>query len=252
MENQMNVGKQNTQQIWQNPVSQPLPTIEKPKTNYLMIGEIILASFVVFGFGGYYLGKQSLNSQQTINYQQASPTPTNPLTQSSPTPTTMIDSTADWELYSGKEYSFRHPTGLKSDTGAAGVGFESIQFQYMGPKQIASGRTQTSLFDGYSFVVTKIGSASQKTSTQWANERRDNSKENCGPEVVLSEIKQITIDKGAGVQYSVKNCIGDYTSSYVTYNGNVYEITQLYVGEEADQKNYQDITDQIFNSLKFF
>jgi hypothetical protein len=47
MENQMTVGNQNTQQIEQNPVSQPVMTPEKPKTNYLLIGGIVLACFVI-------------------------------------------------------------------------------------------------------------------------------------------------------------------------------------------------------------
>lgn len=78
MENQVSVGNQNTQQIGQNPVSHAVVTIEKSKTNYLFIGGIILACFVVFGFGGYYLGKQSSSSQQSSNniQNQANPTAT--------------------------------------------------------------------------------------------------------------------------------------------------------------------------------
>jgi hypothetical protein len=75
MENQMNVGNQNTQQIGQNPINQPVITPEKPKTNYWVIGGLILACFVIFGFGGYYLGKQSANSQQN-SQNQANPTAT--------------------------------------------------------------------------------------------------------------------------------------------------------------------------------
>lgn len=55
----MDVEGQNNQQTGQNPVSQPVITPEKPKTNYFMIGGIIVACSVLFGFGGYYLGKQS-------------------------------------------------------------------------------------------------------------------------------------------------------------------------------------------------
>ena len=38
MENQVNVGDQNTQQIGQNPAIQPVQIPEKPKINYLVIG----------------------------------------------------------------------------------------------------------------------------------------------------------------------------------------------------------------------
>lgn len=46
-------------QIGQNSVNQPVSAPEKPKTNYVVIGAVVLASFIIFGFGGYSLGKQS-------------------------------------------------------------------------------------------------------------------------------------------------------------------------------------------------
>jgi hypothetical protein len=100
--------------------------------------------------------------------------------------------------------------------------------------------------------VTKIGSVTQKTPEQLASERKSNLKDDCGAEVVISEVKSITLGKSSGVQYSVKNCMGNYTNSYVSNGNNVYEITQLYTGEAIDQKGYEEITNQIFNSLKFF
>jgi len=218
----------------------------------------LLVSAVVFGFGGYYLGATSLNNEESTENIQSSPTPTLSPTPYSgatfaPTITTPAKpvSAASWETYAGSEYSFKYPAGLKSDTGAAGAGIESIRFQFVGPKQVASGRTQTSLFDGYAFIVTKTGLVSQKTPDQLATERRNNSKDDCGPEVVLSDIRNISVGKGSGVQYSVKNCMGDYTSSYISNGNNVYEIIQLYVGEVADQKGYEETTNQIFNTLKF-
>jgi len=236
-------------------LNQPLSAPKaSAKQNYKLLIVIACLFYLLMAGGLSYLGYQNFQLQQKLNQfllqedvNQASLTPS-PLPNSNPS---MSDATADWETYTSPDYSFKHPSYLKSDTGAAGTGFESIRFQYMGPKQIASGRTQTSLFDGYSFVVTKISSTTQKTPEQWATERRNNSKDNCGTEVVLSEIKQITVGKASGVQYSVENCMGDYTSSYLSYRGNIYEVTQLYVGEEADQGKYEEITKQIFSTLKF-
>jgi len=76
MENQMNVSNQNTQQMGQNPANQPVNIPEKPKANYLMIAGIVLACFVVFGFGGYYLGKNYSGTQQPINTTEKQPNPT--------------------------------------------------------------------------------------------------------------------------------------------------------------------------------
>lgn len=162
-----------------------------------------------------------------------------------------MDPTQGWETYRGSAYTFKHPTGLRYDTGAAGAGVESIRFQFMGQKQIASGRTQTSLFDGYSFVVTKVGLASEKTAIQRANEARNNTKENCGPEVILSEIKEIQIENSTGIQYSVKNCMGDYTITFATNGDYVYEITQLYTGDKEDRQKYEEITNQILSTFRF-
>lgn len=223
------------------------------KTSMIQVLIAVLVSAVVFGFGGYYIGLQSSKNSQEMISQQYLPTPTqSPVILSDPTPTLNIsDTTADWETYTGSQYSFKHPAGLKSDTGAAGIGAESIRFQFMGPKQIASGRTQTSIFDGYSFVVTKLNVSEEKTPIEWAAERRTSAIEICSSDIIMSEIIPISIDKGVGVQYTVKNCLGDYTSSYIAYGNTVYEINQLYTGDEADQKQYEAITNQIFNTLKF-
>jgi len=106
MENQMNVGNQNTQQIGQNPVNQPVISPEKPRTNYFLIGGLVLASFVVFGFGGYYLGKQSvvlppspsISNNSQIDIPTSTPKPTqNPL--------------STWKTYTdpNKVYEFKYP-----------------------------------------------------------------------------------------------------------------------------------------------
>src|SRR3972149_7299533 len=100
MENQMNVGKQNAQQVDQNPINQPIAAPEKPKTNYLLIGGIILACFVVFGFGGYYFGKQSstyksnLNNTQNQLSQTATPESNSPTTVPTNQPVSTLPS--DW------------------------------------------------------------------------------------------------------------------------------------------------------------
>ncbi|NOY15120.1 MAG: hypothetical protein GXP43_02780 [bacterium] len=75
MEDQTNIGDQNSQQISQNPVDQPANIPSKSKINYPLIGAVALASFIVFGFGGYYLGKQSSNIRQYQNKQKNQPSP---------------------------------------------------------------------------------------------------------------------------------------------------------------------------------
>lgn len=120
MENQVNIGDQNTQQVGQKTVSQPVMTQGKPKTNYLMIAGIILACFVVFGFGGYYVGLNSLLYQQKGTTQLTPPLPTE-LTKTSPTPfvtpTTPPVSKDGWTTYSNTQnyYAISYPSDWQVD-----------------------------------------------------------------------------------------------------------------------------------------
>lgn len=119
MENQDNIGSQNAQQIGQNVINQPPLSSEKPKINYLAMTAVILACFVVFGFGGYYLGKQSSQSQKYVNSgQNQVPSTTTPQA-NNPAPTTnpssTPDQTANWKTYIDDIYkfSFKYPSDWK-------------------------------------------------------------------------------------------------------------------------------------------
>jgi hypothetical protein len=109
MENQINVGNQNTQQIGQNPISQsPMnPAPERSKIKYIAFGVAILFGFAVFGFGAYYFGKQS--SKNTIERSQS---------QTFPSPTiTENDVTAGWKTYNSIDNSvmFKYPEDWQAE-----------------------------------------------------------------------------------------------------------------------------------------
>ncbi len=114
----MNVGYKNAQQVGQNPVNQPVMTPEGPKTNYLIIGGIVLACFVIFGGGGYYLGRQSLsnfqqdahnqNNSTVTNTPEASPTQYIPSSSTSPTQANLKTYTSKLE-----KLSFQYPSDWK-------------------------------------------------------------------------------------------------------------------------------------------
>lgn len=97
MENQVNVGDQNTQPVGQNPITQSFQSSEKPKINYLVIGLVILICFVMFGFGGYYLGKQ-FSVTQNIDINQP---------QSTLGPSIATDPIASWKTFTDKKYNFQ-------------------------------------------------------------------------------------------------------------------------------------------------
>ena len=108
MENQINVGDQNTQQIEQNPVNQPVLTPEKPKTNYLLIGGLVLVCFVLFGFGGYYLGKQSDKTENLTTGNYSLPTNT-PITSTQPAYPSTTPSASIKSTYTYSSFSFSYP-----------------------------------------------------------------------------------------------------------------------------------------------
>lgn len=106
MEKQINVGDQNSQQIGQNPVNQTMPVQKKPNTNHLVIGAIVLICFVIFGFGGYYLGIQKSNNSQNNQLPVSSPTPS-ATTETLPTanpPTVTVP--ANWKKYTAEDPDF--------------------------------------------------------------------------------------------------------------------------------------------------
>lgn len=78
----MNVGNQNTQQIGQNPVCQPMITPEKSKVNYWMISTLVLLLGLVFS-GIYIL---SLKNRATSSTNQSSFSKNEPTTTPIPSP----------------------------------------------------------------------------------------------------------------------------------------------------------------------
>jgi hypothetical protein len=116
MENQVNVGNQNTQQIGQNPISQPSPVLDKSKTNVGLIVAIAAVCSLVFGFGGYYLGIRTSTVQQynNQNHPISSSSPEITQIQSSPTPNA-ITTSISLKTYTSKleKLSFKYPSDWK-------------------------------------------------------------------------------------------------------------------------------------------
>lgn len=146
MENQINVGNQNTQQIGQNPINQNVQTSGNPKVKYLALGIAISLGFLLLGLGGYYFGKQSTNS-----YQDSKKTASQPLP--SPPTTTEAGDTTGWKVYVNEKYRFE----VKYDpelSPTEQIGTEDIgQFTYLllvkfGPNPLKSPH-------GYTLTVNK-------------------------------------------------------------------------------------------------
>ncbi len=222
-----------------------LSTSKLKQTNTSLMIVLVLVSllmaggFVYFAYQNYLLQRKIQKLSQTTNFPEKT---TLLLT---PYPSPDLEFAKDWETYIGSEFSLKYPKEVK----LVNLG-ETVRFQYIGPGQ--SQRPISSLFDGYQFNVTQLGNVSQKTPLQWATERWDNSKVNCGPNVIQSEISKVTLSLGEGFQYTLKGCFGtDHTLTYTSHKDKVYEITQTYAGEEEDKKVYEETTNQIIKTFKF-
>ncbi|MDP2632524.1 MAG: hypothetical protein Q8P25_02250, partial [Candidatus Curtissbacteria bacterium] len=75
MENQINVGDQNTQKVEKTSVSNPIQIPEKSKLNYWMILTIALFILLVVGGIAYYFNTQK-NRSSNLNNQPQNPSPT--------------------------------------------------------------------------------------------------------------------------------------------------------------------------------
>lgn len=189
---------------------------------------LILASVLLGGIAWY-------TSQQRINA---------PADEVTPIP---INIPSSWNTITHDEYTFQYPSEAKGETQES----ESV-ISYMGPKQIASGRTQTELFDGYAFRIGSITTTPNTPLEQVAKNQHDNAQQNCQvQEGTVSPATPVSIDGQDAFQYSAKGCYLDYTETIVVFNDTVYMISQSYTGEAEDQKRYQAITNQILSSLKF-
>lgn len=112
MENQSNTATESVPQVDQNPVVQPVATA---KTNYLTIGGVALICSLIFGVGGYYLGKQSLNSPYVNSEVQANPTTTpKAFIETSSTPPS-VDNSNQKNIYSNQYFSFEYPKSWQID-----------------------------------------------------------------------------------------------------------------------------------------
>lgn len=155
--------------------------------------------------------------------------------------------TESWEVLNNLGYKFKYPTEAKGESRE-----EESLVVHMGQKQIDSGRTQTELFDGYSFRVGEIINDKNLTLEQLAKGERENTQNNCNSEDgKVSEVKIFKVDGKNGFQYSALSCYIDYTETIVENAGKFYRISQSYVGEPTDQEDYKKTTEQILGTFEF-
>lgn len=226
------------------PVENPTPpiiSVEKPVQKngsgflVFLLSTLLIISVLIAGFFAY----QTQNLVKELTLLKSSPSPI-------PTPTSTSDETENWTKYGGDKYGyyFKAPANVKVSDQNDNV----LNVSYMGEKQTSSGRTQSELFDGYSFTVSDI--SAEGSSIEDISKSRLASFGNSCEKGKISSFMETEIDGTKALKYD-ESCLGDYTIYLVSKDQKIYEISELYVGETSDQSNYKKITDLITSTFKF-
>jgi hypothetical protein len=164
-----------------------------------------------------------------------------------------VDPTEDWQEFSDGQYSFKYPSGVDISKEASNE--RVVRAVYMGPTQKYSGRTQTELFDGYMFIVTEVDSSNYTSQQDQAKkvleQERTAAKDICDKEIENSPIIQVQIGNVTAEQFSYEGCFGNPIHSFVEHNNNLYQITQVYYGDDQNIANYANISNQILSTFQF-
>ncbi|MFZ2202780.1 MAG: hypothetical protein WAV56_05320 [Microgenomates group bacterium] len=223
---------------------QPATPPSSPRKSVLplLLTTLFLLTLAATGLLAY---QNWLLKKQIAALQIPIPTPT-----VAPIPTT--DPTVNWKTYTNTDYGFqfRYPPEARLETLGSSPN-EQYKIIYMGKKQIASGRTQTDLSDGYIFYVSVRDDVSRSTVETISQQTYAGAKENCYEQSTISNITSTLINDKPAKTYNVLNCLGDYTEIFVSNGKKIFEITQIYVGEPVDRENYKSITIQILSTFKF-
>ena len=252
MENQINIGNQNTQQIGQNPVNQPIQIPKNSKVNYWMISTILL--IVILVLGGFYTYKitsnQSLRIEQLLNTpttsQNVQPSPIEKLL--SPAPT---NSNQQFKTYDGKFISFRYSTSWYVWSYGRGVSLDYFQINSMSQTDEQKPNRVIIAFD-----IQGLGYTEGQTLDEQKKRIEGFQKENLNPNVkyVISERKIDGLD-ALVYELTITNSSSYTKTIWVKKNNVKYIITMSVFGETQQARDslvnqYKQDFENILNSVK--
>ncbi len=193
---------------------------------------------IIVGYREYKLSEKKL-------YPYPTPTTTSTIT---PTP----DFAKDWKTYTDPNnlFSIKYPpeftlSEYKEDK------YSGFQLIFIGPTQVASGRTQSSLFDGAVIkgLIINEEEATALTLAQTMRARENNTPEG-DTRPSLSPIKQVAVGNTVGQQYTSEG-MGKAQITFVQLDeNNVIRFLINYAGTPETEPKYLDRVKQIFSTLK--
>ncbi len=182
-----------------------------------------------------------------ISQKKLYPFPT-PIITSTPIPTP--DFANDWKSYNDAHNSFsiKYPSDFTFSEYKEG-NYNGFQLSFIGPTQIASGRTQTSLFDGAVIkgLVINEEEATALTLAQTMRARETNVPE--GEKApALTDIKPVRIGNTRGFQYTSEGT-GKAQITFVQIGDNVLQLVSIYAGTPDSEPQYLAKINQILSTL---
>ena len=185
---------------------------------------------------------------------RSQPTPTPSVANSPLAETPTIDPTANWKTYtdSQNQYSVKYPPEVTMGDYREGM-YSGIHLLLIGPTQTASGRIQTSLFDGVSIKTLVITNVSISL-RDYAEQRRvaeSQSAPKDDPQPTVSKLTEVLIGGKSGHHYAVDDQGRVAQVNLVSLNGNILQIVTRSAGSPKFERQYINLIDQILSTFKF-
>lgn len=215
--------------------------MDRKQKGFVAIYAILI--LVILSVAGYFILQSTLFTKDNSGGVKPSPQISN----SSPTSTLTRrdDIPEDWKTYTSQKYNFefKYPSEARLSDQSEGY----VAVSYMGEKQKASGRTQTELFDGYSFNVADVTGEGYQNLDDFYNHKVDQLKDVC---TEIGDPKETTISGRRAITQKL-SCLGDYDSYYVLDGDTYFDISLLYVGDKEDLPVYIETVNKIFSTFRF-
>ena len=233
------------------PVSPVIPSLPLKSslfpTFFVVLILILLGATSVFAYQNWRLN-QKLDA---LIRSQFTTTP-------SPTPQAEPDlappDTANWKTYTNpqNQYSVKYPPEVTMSDYREGM-YSGIHLLLIGPTQTASGRIQTSLFDGVSIKTLVITNVSISL-RDYAEQRRvaeSQSAPKDDPQPTVSKLTEVLIGGKSGHHYAVDDQGRVAQVNLVSLNGNILQIVTRSAGSPKFERQYINLIDQILSTFKF-
>jgi len=198
---------------------------------------LIIIVLVIIAFGVWYFASTRQSNIET----ETTTTPN--ITQPTESPAVVAN---DWKTYENTtyEFTFRYPP--EANVNDTGSNYMSVNF--MGQKQIDSGRTQTELFDGYAMNVVDLTDEGDFSSLDdFAEARMSQFDDVCS---MVSEPKTGSVNENPYITVDA-SCLGDFTIFYFENSNRFYEVGLLVTGDKEDTPGYQQTVNDMFSTFTF-